>query len=84
MGRKVDLATVLLLWTRAQGVVAVTGSGNVDRIKALAEVANLPDLLEQDEIDEITRVGKTVHFRHYVSDVIILDIPSRRTHSPLR
>jgi len=64
-GKNVDLATVLLLWTRAQGVVAVTASGNSGRIKGLAAVSKLPDLLEQSEIDEITRVGKTVHFRHY-------------------
>ncbi|KAG6906537.1 hypothetical protein DXG01_013415 [Tephrocybe rancida] len=64
-GKKVELATVLLLWTRAQGVVAVTTSGNEKRIKALAEVSNLPDLLEQSEIEEITRVGRTIHFRHY-------------------
>ncbi|GLB38085.1 putative aldo/keto reductase family protein [Lyophyllum shimeji] len=65
-GKTVDLATVLLLWTRAQGAVAVTASGNADRIKALADVSRLPDLLEPGEVEEITRVGKTVHFRHYV------------------
>jgi len=64
-GKTVDPVTVLLLWTRAQGVVAVTASGNADRIKALAEVYQLPDLLEASEVEEITRVGKTVHFRHY-------------------
>jgi diketogulonate reductase-like aldo/keto reductase len=71
-GKNVDLAAVLLLWTRSQGAVAVTASGNADRIKGLAEVAKLPDLLEQSEIDEITRVGKTVHFRHYVREISIL------------
>ncbi|TFK33792.1 conjugated polyketone reductase C1 [Crucibulum laeve] len=64
-GKKIDVAAVLLLWTRAQNVVAVTTSGNPDRIKWLGEVAHLPDLLEQSEIDEITKIGKGVHFRHY-------------------
>lgn len=65
-GKDFDPATVLLLWTRAQGAIAVTTSGNPGHIRGLAEVAKLPNLLEQDEIDEITRVGKTIHFRHYV------------------
>ncbi|KAF9463997.1 conjugated polyketone reductase C1 [Collybia nuda] len=73
-GKDVDTATVLLLWTRAQGVVAVSASGNADRIRGLAEVAKLPDLLEQGEIDEITRVGKTVHFRHYTEHMEV-DFP---------
>ncbi|PPR02557.1 hypothetical protein CVT26_012025 [Gymnopilus dilepis] len=64
-GRKFDANDVLLLWTRAQGVVVVTASGNPERIKRLAEIATLPDLLTQEEIDEITQVGKTRHFRHY-------------------
>ncbi|KAG6828517.1 hypothetical protein H0H92_007735 [Tricholoma furcatifolium] len=64
-GKTVDLATVLLLWTRAQGVVAVSTSANEQRIKNLADVSHLPDLLEPAEIEEITRVGRTVHFRHY-------------------
>jgi diketogulonate reductase-like aldo/keto reductase len=66
VGKKLDSNVVLLLWTRAQGVVVVTASGNPDRIKALGEIATLPDLLERDEIEEITRVGKTIHYRYYV------------------
>ncbi|PPQ78620.1 hypothetical protein CVT25_010584 [Psilocybe cyanescens] len=65
VGKKLDANIVLLLWTRAQGVVVVTASGNPDRIKALGEIATLPDLLEQDEIEEIARVGKGIHYRHY-------------------
>ncbi|KAF8058514.1 NADP-dependent oxidoreductase domain-containing protein [Lyophyllum atratum] len=73
-GESVDLATVLLLWTRARGVVAVTASGNPDRIKGLAGVATLPDLLEASEVEEITRIGKTVHFRHYTEHMEV-DFP---------
>lgn len=71
-GETVDTSTVLFLWTRAQGAVAVTASGNPTHIRGLAEVAKLPkNLLEQEEIDEITRVGKTIHFRHYVRSIVI-------------
>ncbi|KAF8901939.1 conjugated polyketone reductase C1 [Gymnopilus junonius] len=62
---KIDAKVVLLLWTRAQGVVVVTASGNPERIIRLSEIATYPDLLTQEEIDEITRIGKTIHFRHY-------------------
>lgn len=49
-------------------VVAVTASGNEGRIKLLAEVSFLPgDLLTKEEVEEIVKVGKTVHFRNYVS-----------------
>ncbi|KAG6839826.1 hypothetical protein C0991_011272 [Blastosporella zonata] len=79
-GKTIDLATVLFLWTRAQGVVAVTTSGKVERIKALAEISHLPDLLDPSEIEEITRVGKTVHFRHYTEhmeqDSPLPDLPN--------
>ncbi|KAF5391183.1 hypothetical protein D9757_003126 [Collybiopsis confluens] len=62
----IDEAVVLLLWTRAVGVVAVTTSGNEARIKRLAQCFSLPsDLLTKAEVEEITNVGKTVHFRHY-------------------
>ena len=67
MGRNISEATVLLLWTRAQGVIGVTTSATVDHIKDLAAVYTMPELLGKNEIEEITRVGKTVHFRHYVS-----------------
>jgi len=64
-GKPLDAAAVLLLWTRAQGVVAVSASGTEANIKKLGEAAELPDLLEQSEIDEITAIGKQHHFRHY-------------------
>ena len=70
VGKKLDANIVLLLWTRAQGVVAVTASGNPDRIKGLGEIATLPDLLEKEEVDEITHFGETIHFRFYVSSPV--------------
>ncbi|KAF8161649.1 conjugated polyketone reductase C1 [Crassisporium funariophilum] len=78
-GKKLDSSIVLLLWTRAQGVVAVTTSANPDRIKALGEIATLPNLLEQSEIDEITNVGKSIHYRFYTEhmekDFPLPDLP---------
>lgn len=66
-GEKVDANTVLMLWVRAQGVAVVTTSGNPDRIKNIGKIAKLPDLLTQTEIEEITTVGKTIHYRNFVS-----------------
>ncbi|KAF8878938.1 conjugated polyketone reductase C1 [Infundibulicybe gibba] len=68
-GKSVDIATVLLLWTRAQGAIAVSASGDSERIKRLAEILLLPDLLTQEEIEEITTVGKKVHFNHYGNEM---------------
>ncbi|PPQ74197.1 hypothetical protein CVT24_012716 [Panaeolus cyanescens] len=80
--KPVEPTTVLLLWTRAQGAVVVTATKNSEIIKKLGEIAALPDdLLEQSEIDEITPVGKTIHFRHYGREQMeqnfaIPDLPS--------
>ncbi|KAK0441683.1 NADP-dependent oxidoreductase domain-containing protein [Armillaria borealis] len=61
-----DPSAVLLLWVRAMGVVAVTASGNKDRIRRLAEISYLPDgLLNPEEVQEISDVGKSVHWRYY-------------------
>jgi len=65
VGKKLDANIVLLLWTRAQGVVVVTASGTPQRIQGLGEIATLPDLLEKEEVEEITRVGKTIHYKFY-------------------
>lgn len=65
-GRDVDAAAVLLLWTRAKGVIAVTASGNEERIHKLAAVQTLPDLTEE-EVQEIEEVGRKIYFRAYVS-----------------
>ncbi|KAH8834191.1 NADP-dependent oxidoreductase domain-containing protein [Flagelloscypha sp. PMI_526] len=63
---KIDEVVVLLLWTRAQSVVAVSASGNKERIKTLADISRLPDgLITTEEIDEIVRAGKGIYFRHY-------------------
>jgi diketogulonate reductase-like aldo/keto reductase len=62
----IDSTTVLLLWLREHGVIAVTGTQNSERIKTLAHLVNAKeDTLTKDEVEEIDRVGKTVHFRHY-------------------
>ena len=65
-GKDVDSATVLLLWTIAKGVVAVTASTNPDNIKKIAAADGLPDLTKED-MEEIESAGRKVHFRHYVS-----------------
>jgi len=61
----IDEIAVLLLWTRAMGVITVTASGNEGHIKRLADISFLPDLLTEAEVEEIINVGKTVHFRNY-------------------
>lgn len=66
-GKQVDEASVLLLWTRATGAVAVSASGNDGRIKQLGVVNTLPDL-KPEEVVEISQIGGKVHFRAYVSD----------------
>lgn len=68
-GLKLDASAVLLLWARAEGVVVVTASGSPERIAWLGKIAALPEgLLTREEVEEIERVGKGVHFRHYVSE----------------
>jgi len=52
---------VLLRWTMQMGVVAVTTSGKRERLEGYLEAVSFE--LNQDEVDEITRVGKTKHFR---------------------
>jgi diketogulonate reductase-like aldo/keto reductase len=65
-GRPVDKAAVLLLWTYGKGAVAVSTTGNPENICKLGALEDLPDLTP-DEVAEIDRVGKSVHFRFYVS-----------------
>lgn len=43
------------------GVVAVTTSGKRERLAGYLEAASFE--LSQGEVDEITKVGKTKHFR---------------------
>ncbi|PFH46332.1 hypothetical protein AMATHDRAFT_70123 [Amanita thiersii Skay4041] len=63
----IDTTTILLLWCRAQGVIPITTSANPTRITHLAAIYSTlpPNLLTPDEIQQITDVGKKVHFRHY-------------------
>lgn len=61
--------------------MVVTASGNAERIKALGENASLPDVLSIDEIEEISRVGKTIHYRYYngmmETDFPVPDLPNQ-------
>jgi diketogulonate reductase-like aldo/keto reductase len=63
----IDEIAVLLLWHRAQGVLAVTASGTPDNIRRLAAIGQLPNgLITKEEVEEINSVGSKIHFRHYV------------------
>jgi diketogulonate reductase-like aldo/keto reductase len=63
-GKPVDAHAALALWFLTQNIPIVTASGSIERIPALAAVEQLPDLTPE-EVEEITEVGKKVHFRHY-------------------
>ena len=52
---------VLLRWTMQMGVVAVTTSGKKERLQGYLESTTFE--LTAEEVDEITNVGKTKHFR---------------------
>lgn len=64
-GTEVDEAMVCLLWCRAKGAIAVTASASPKNIDKLAATQRLPDLTP-DEVDEIEKTGRKVHFRAYV------------------
>ena len=68
-GEDIDAAAVLLLWLKAKQVVAVTASGNPGRIKTLATIFQSSWELDPQEVEEITTIGKTIHFRFYVSSL---------------
>ena len=59
-----DEANVLLKWTIQKGVVAITTSSNEGRIQKMAGVSKLEDLTDE-EMEEIDRVGRGIHFRAY-------------------
>lgn len=59
-----DEANVLLKWTVQKGVVAITTSSNEGRIQKMAGVDKL-DKLTPEEMAEIDKVGRSVHFRSY-------------------
>ena len=56
------MAAILLLWTCQTTAVAVSTSGNANRIKELAENSKPPVLLYPHEVGEITNVGKLFIF----------------------
>lgn len=64
---------MLLLWCIGTGAVAVSASGNEANIKKLGELCGggVPGLTEE-EVKEISEVGKKVHFRHYVRISILV------------
>lgn len=73
-----DQAAVLLLWTHANGVVAVTASGNEERIGKSAKVQKFVAEgkgLTQEEVKEIEKVGKGIHFRAY-DEHMSVDFPA--------
>jgi len=49
------------------GAVAVTASGNPTRMQWLGELAELPQLLTEADVEEISQIGRKYHFRHYAS-----------------
>lgn len=60
----VDPATVLLLWVRAKGAIAVSSSGNEGRIRQLAETARMTtDVLTAEDVREIDEAGRKTHYR---------------------
>jgi diketogulonate reductase-like aldo/keto reductase len=63
-----DEANVLLKWTVQNGVVAITTSSNEGRIKKMAGVDKLDDLTKE-ELEEIDRAGRGVHFRSYAVSI---------------
>ncbi|EIN10078.1 Aldo/keto reductase [Punctularia strigosozonata HHB-11173 SS5] len=78
-GEAIDAATVLLLWTKATGAVAVSTSGNSDNIKRLAATFSSTLQLTPEEVKEISDVGRKVYFRGYTEhmevDFPVPDLP---------
>ena len=51
---------------KAKKIGVLTASGNAERIKGLAKLYLSPWELDSEEVEEIDRVGKTIHYRFYV------------------
>lgn len=51
----------------------MTSSGNQERIGEMASTLKMKDL-EKSEVEEIDRIGKTVHYRFY-SEHMEVDFP---------
>lgn len=66
-GVEIDQHAVGLFWCKAKGVVAVTASGNEDRIRGLGKIAQADIALTDEEVKEIDEIGSKYHFRYYVS-----------------
>lgn len=77
----IDSTTVLLLWTKARGAAAITASGNPSRIQGLAKTYLSDWELHDDEVEEIDRVGQTIHYRYYTEhmekEFPLPDLPSQ-------
>lgn len=69
-----DEANVLLKWTVQMGVVAITTSSNEGRIQKMASIDKL-DNLTDEEMAEIDKVGRGIHFRSYAGHMST-DFPS--------
>lgn len=70
----VDPATVLLLWVRAKGAVAVSSSGNEGRIRQLAQTARMAtDTLTADDVRDIDEAGRKTHYRCGYPFPLVLD-----------
>jgi diketogulonate reductase-like aldo/keto reductase len=69
-GQNVDEAAILILWTRAKGVVCITSSSDEDRIRRMAGTQNMRDL-SADEVKRIDEAGRRVHFRHWVGPMLL-------------
>ncbi|WWC58753.1 uncharacterized protein I303_101297 [Kwoniella dejecticola CBS 10117] len=64
LGKDVDAASVLLLWTINKGIVTVTTSTNPKNIEKIVSIEGLPDL-SPEEVKEIEETGRKIYFRHY-------------------
>jgi diketogulonate reductase-like aldo/keto reductase len=66
-------ATVLLKWQKALGNLAICMSTREERILNLARTDDFRDLTPE-EVDEVSRVGKTAYFRYY-DTLMVKDFP---------
>jgi len=66
---EVDEAGVLLLWIFAKGAVAITSSGDEERIRKMADLEKVRDLTKE-EVGEIDEAGGKVHYRHWTEHMM--------------
>lgn len=61
----IDQASVMMLYTKAKGVIAVGSSADEKHLKELVAL-DAPEMkLTEQEVEELEQVGKTVYFRAY-------------------